>query len=257
MRSHRLEFTNARGIRLAANLDLPPDGAPRAGALLGHCFTCNRNYRYIRLLSRVLAEQGIAVLRLDFTGLGDSEGLFEDSNFTTSVEDVLAASACMVRELGHGPQLLIGHSLGGTAMLAAAADIDGARAVVTINSPFEPVHVLTQLAEAVDGVERTGEAEAVIGGQRYRMTLQLVEDLRATRMGAAIRAIDAALLVLHAPGDQTVGIEHAARIFEAARHPKSFIALAGADHLLSREDDVRYVGALIGAWSTPYLRDSG
>ncbi len=254
MPTRSVEFSNVRGVRLAGSLDLPGDGAICTGALLAHCFTCNSNYRFIRVLSRMLAEQGIAVLRFDFTGLGKSDGRFETSNFTTNIEDIEAAATWFAAETGEAPQLLIGHSLGGAAVLAAAGGLASVRAIVTINAPFTPDHVLEHLEGAVADVERDGVAEAEIGGQRYRITPQLIDDLRAARPAAAIAALDAALLVLHSPADQTVGIEHAARIFEAARHPKSFIVLDGADHLLSREADVRYVGRLIVAWMSAYLR---
>lgn len=254
--TRKVEFTNVRGVRLAGSLDLPGDGAVRAGALLAHCFTCNSNYRFIRALSRVLAEQGIAVLRFDFTGLGNSGGRFEDSNFTTNIEDIEAAAVGFADATGTSPQLLIGHSLGGTAMLAAAARLASVRAIVTINAPFTPDHILEHLEGAVTGAERDGVAEAEIGGQRYRITPQLIADLRSAQPRAAITALDAALLILHSPVDQTVGIEHAARIFEAARQPKSFVVLDGADHLLGRESDVRYAGRLISAWASAYLRTS-
>lgn len=253
MRTRRVEFENGRGIRLRGSLDLPDEDEARAGALLAHCFTCNSNYRFIRQLSRVLAGRGIAVLRFDFTGLGDSAGRFEDSNFTTNVDDIVAAARCIARERGTPPQLLIGHSLGGTAMLAAAARLSGVRAVATINAPFAPAHVLDHLEGAVAGVQRDGVAEAEIGGQRFVMTSQLIEDLRNARVDDAIGDLNAALLVLHSPVDRTVAIAHAARIFDAARYPKSLVVLDGADHLLSRESDVVYAGELINAWASAYL----
>lgn len=252
MPSQRVEFGNVRGVRLVGSLDLPAE-RPRVAALFAHCFTCNRNYRFIRQLSALLAEQGIAVLRFDFTGLGDSGGRFEESNFTTNVEDIEAAAGYLAGEFDGAPQLLIGHSLGGTAMLAAAGSIAGVRAVATINAPFEPAHVLEHLDDAIAGIEREGSAEAEIGGQRYRMTAQLVDDLRAIRMRPKIGRLDAALLVLHSPVDRTVGIDNATRIFDAAQHPRSFVVLDGADHLLGREADVRYAGAVIAAWVSPYL----
>lgn len=249
----RVEFTNARGIRLRGSLERPADREPVACALFAHCFTCNSDYRFIRLIARELAGQGISVMRFDFTGLGGSGGRFEDSNFTTNVEDIEAAARFLEGELTVGPALLIGHSLGGAAVLAAAGRIPSVRAVATINAPSTPDHVLGHLEGAVAEAARHGVGEAEIGGQRYPITQQLIDDLRGADLGAAIRALDAALLVLHSPVDRTVGIAHASRIFEVARHPKSFVALDGADHLLGRETDARYAARIIRTWASAYL----
>lgn len=252
MKSQRLKLRNSLGIELGARLDLPEAGAPAAYALFSHCFTCNKDYKFIRQVSRALTERGIAVLCLDFTGLGESGGRFEDSNFSTSIADVIAAHGFLA-ETRRPPVLLVGHSLGGTVMLAAAGELPAVRAVATINAPFEPVHIFHHFRAIEDRIEREGAAEAVIGGKAYRITRQLLHDLRGHRMEGAIRGLDAALLVLHAPLDETVGIENAGRIFEAARHPKSFVALDRADHLLSREEDARYAGEMIATWASRYL----
>lgn len=253
MRTVKVRFSNGRGVVLAGSLDLPRESAPRAYAVFAHCFTCNRNYKFIRHVSRALAQRGLAVLRLDFTGLGESEGRFEDTNFGTNVDDVLAAARFLEMEYGAPPRLLIGHSLGGTAVLAAAPRLDPVRAVATINAPSAPAHVLDRLGEIDAWIAGRGQAEVEIGGLRYRITPQLVADLRGARVEAAIGALGAALLVLHATHDQTADIGHAERIFAAARHPKSLAALPGADHLLSREEDAHYAAGLISAWSSIYL----
>lgn len=252
MRTSKVRFANGRGIELAANLDLPASAAPRAYAVFAHCFTCNRNYKFIRQMARTLAQGGVGVLRLDFTGLGESAGRFEDSNFSSNVDDVLAAARFLEAEY-EAPRLLIGHSLGGTAMLAAAPRLPSVRAVTTINAPSEPAHVLSQLEGVESAVARDGETRVEIGGLPYRITAQLVDDLREQRPCAGIAALDAALLLLHAPGDRTAGIEHAERIYAAASHPKSLVSLPDADHLLSREADARYAARMIAAWSEPYL----
>lgn len=252
MKSQRLRFRNSHGIELAARLDLPVAGAPAAYALFSHCFTCNKDYKLIRQVSRAMTERGIAVLCLDFTGLGESGGRFEDSNFSTGIADVIAASGFLA-ESRQPPALLVGHSLGGTVMLAAAAELPAVRAVATINAPFEPVHIFHHFRAIEERIEMEGAAEAVIGGKAYWITRQLLHDLRGRRMEATIHELDAALLVLHAPLDETVGIENAGRIFAAARHSKSFVALDRADHLLSREGDARYAGQVIATWASRYL----
>lgn len=252
MRSQKQYFDNARGIRLAADLDLPGHGEPHAYAVFAHCFTCNRNYKFIRHICRVLTDRGVAVLRPDFTGLGESGGEFASTNFTTSVEDVLAAARCLADRYA-APTLLIGHSLGGSAVLAAGVQLEEVRAVVTINAPYEPSHLYDHFSDLHDEIERNGAVSVDIGGQKVSITAQLLEDLRDARVGEHIGRLDAALLVMHAPMDQTVGIDNASRLFQAAHHPKSFVSLDNADHLLSREHDARYAGEVIAAWAERYL----
>lgn len=250
MRTRRLGFVNRRGIELAASLDLPVSSPPRAHAIFAHCFTCNRNYKFIRHIARMLAREGIAVLRLDFTGLGESGGRFEETNFDTNVDDLLAAADFLAAEY-QAPRLLVGHSLGGTAVLAAAPQLESIDALVTINAPAQPAHVLGQLGDVEAEVARAGQAAVDIGGSRWRFTPQLLENLRVTR--TVPQRLNAALLVLHAPGDTTAGIEQAEDIFAAAPQPRSLVALPGADHLLSREADAQYAARLILAWSSAYL----
>lgn len=251
MRTLRVGFPNGRGQELAGSLDLPATAAPRAYAIFAHCFTCHRNYKFIRYIARILAREGIAVLRIDFTGLGESGGRFDETNFSTTVDDLIAAAGFLAAE-HQAPQLLIGHSLGGTAVLAAATRLPGLAAVVTINAPSQPTHVLEQL-DVEDEVARSGSAPVTIGGANWNITPQLVDDLRSAR--SAPERLAAALLVLHATRDDTAGMEHAERIFAAAPQPKSLIALPQADHLLSRESDAHYAARLILAWSSAYLGD--
>ncbi len=249
MRTLRVGFPNRRGNELAGSLDLPVADVPRAYAIFAHCFTCNRNYKFIRYISRILAGEGIAVLRLDFTGLGDSMGRFDETNFSTTVDDLVAAAGFLAAE-HEAPRLLIGHSLGGTAVLAAAPRLGSVDAVVTINAPAQPDHVLERLGVESE-VVRAGQTSVQIGGSDWNITRQLVDDLRQARTEP--ERLDAALLVLHATRDGTAGLEHAEQIFSAAAQPKSLVVLPEADHLLSREADALYAARLILTWSSPYL----
>ena len=253
MQSLKLSFTNDRGQRLSANLDLP--AAPRSYALFAHCFTCSRNLRAIVRISRTLARSGIAVLRFDFTGLGESEGDFGATHFSSNVADVLAAARFLEQNYA-APSLLIGHSLGGTAMLAAAGQISASKAVVTLASPYEPAHLFYHFAAARHELEQHGEAEISVAGKSYRLGRGWLADIGKVRMEETIRNLQRALLILHAPGDAVVDVENASRIYRAARHPKSFISLDEADHLLSADADADYVGGLIVAWVEKYLHDA-
>ncbi len=252
MKYKKLTFRNSRGATLAARVDLPADEAPRAFALFAHCFTCSKDLKAAAYISRALTDHGLAVLRFDFTGLGESQGDFADTTFTTNVEDVQAAAALLAAEF-EGPRLLIGHSLGGAAVLQAAVGVPTARAVVTIGSPADPRHVLRRMEPVRDRIEARGEAEVELDGRPFRIKKQFLDDLEKNRAQPAIRRLGKALLVMHAPLDDTVEIDHAGRIFMAARHPKSFISLDGADHLLSRREDAAYAGSLIAAWAERYI----
>ena len=247
-----LEFPNDHGDQLAARLSLPPDGRPVAYALFAHCFTCNRNLNAVRRISQEMSDHGLAVLQFDFTGLGDSEGDFSDTGFSSNVDDLVAAA----RYLAHhheAPRVLIGHSLGGAAVLKAAGSIPSSRAVVTIGAPSDPKHVTHLIEDARETIEQTGQATVTLAGRSFLIKKQFLEDLEETRMEETIRGLRRALLVCHSPIDQTVGIENAARIFQAAMHPKSFLSLDKADHLLSSEADAFYVGRAAAAWATRYL----
>lgn len=251
MRSERLDFPGGQGHRLAARLDLP-DGAPRAQALFAHCFTCGKDIRAAGRLAAALAGEGIATLRFDFTGLGGSDGDFANTGFASNVEDLVAA-ADHLRSQGRPPAILVGHSLGGAAVLAAAARIPEVRAVATIGAPFEVEHVLHQFAAKVPEVEAAGEARVDLAGRPFTIRRSFVEDARAQAQGPRIAALHRALLVMHAPLDAVVGIDNARRIFEAARHPKSFVALEGADHLLSGPGDAAYAAGVLAAWASRFV----
>ena len=247
-----LSFPNDHGDLLAARLSLPPDGRPVAYALFAHCFTCNRNLNAVRRISQEMSDHGLAVLQFDFTGLGDSEGDFSDTGFSSNVED-LAAAARYLATHHDAPQVLIGHSLGGAAVLKAAGSIPSCKAVVTIGAPADPKHVANLIADARETIEHTGQATVTLAGRSFLIRKQFLDDLEETRMEETIRGLRRALLVCHSPVDQTVGIENAARIFQAALHPKSFLSLDKADHLLTAEADAFYVGRAAAAWATRYL----
>ncbi len=247
-----LEFPNDHGDQLAGRLSLPPDGRPVAYALFAHCFTCNRNLNAVRRISQEMSDHGIAVLQFDFTGLGDSEGDFSDTGFASNVDDLVAAARYLASH-HEAPRVLIGHSLGGAAVLKAAGSIPSCKAVVTIGAPADPKHVAHLIGDAREAIEQTGQATVTLAGRSFLIKKQFLEDLEETRMEETIRGLRRALLVCHSPIDQTVGIENAARIFQAAMHPKSFLSLDKADHLLSSEADAFYVGRAAAAWATRYL----
>ena len=243
----RFSFTGHDGHELSARLDLP-DGPHLATALFAHCFTCGKDLVGARRIAGRLAAMGIAVLRFDFTGLGHSEGEFENTSFTTNIADILCAARAL-GERGMAPDLLIGHSLGGAAVLRAAAEIPSAKAVVTIGAPFDPGHVTRSFAEALPEIAAAGTAEVRLGGRPVRIGQGFVQDVSKARLEPAIRELGRPLLILHAPKDDVVGIENATQIFRAARHPKSLATLDGADHLLSRAEDAEYAALLIAVWS--------
>lgn len=250
-RTETLTFPGALGVDLAAILDRP-SGAPRAYAVFAHCFTCGKDIRAAATISRALAQEGIGVLRFDFTGIGSSEGAFADTTFSSNVSDLVAAARYLEREHGSA-RLLVGHSLGGAAMLAAAAELPGVAAVATIGSPFDAGHVRGLLTGDVDRIERDGEALVGIGGRPFRIRREFLEDLEAADGRAAIAGLDRPLMILHSPVDEIVSVDDARRIFQAARHPKSFVSLDDADHLLSNPDDATYVARILSAWATRYL----
>ncbi len=252
MHTESLTLPGADGHALAASLELPADLTPRAYALFAHCFTCTRNIRAAVHIARALAERGIATLRFDFTGLGESEGEFADTTFSTNVDDIVAAARFLDREYD-APALLVGHSLGGAAVLQAAARIPSARAVATVGAPCEPGHVVEHFADRLDAIRREGQATVRLAGRPFTIRREFVEDLERTRMREVIAALGRPLLVLHAPDDDTVPMENAEHIFASARAPRSLVSLDGADHLLTRPDDARYVGALVAAWAQRYL----
>ena len=251
MRTEKLEFPGATGAKLAARLD-SPDAPPRAYALFAHCFTCTKDIFAASRIAQALADSGIAVLRFDFTGLGSSEGEFAHTNFTSNVGDLLAA-VDYLRETREAPKLLIGHSLGGAAILAAAGQVPEAQAVATIGAPHDPGHVAHLFQDNVEEIEAKGEAEVLLVGRPFRIQKQFIDDIQNQRQDERISGLRKALLVFHSPIDDTVGIENAGLIFGAAKHPKSFVSLDKADHLLSKRADAEYVATVLAAWSSRYI----
>ena len=251
MPAERFDFHNDRGELLSALLDRP-EGSPRAYALFAHCFTCGKDIHAAKRISAGLTALGIAVLRFDFTGLGSSEGEFANTTFSSNVSDLVAAARHM-SEQGHGPSLLIGHSLGGAAILAAAHDIATAKAVVTIAAPADPAHVTHLFSDQVDAIREAGKLEVSLGGRRFTIKREFLDDIESHKQTERIAHLRKALLIFHSPTDETVGIDNATAIFVAAKHPKSFVSLAGADHLLSRKEDSAYVANVIAAWAERYL----
>lgn len=252
MSFEKLRFENPEGDALAARLDLPEGESPCAYALFAHCFTCSKDLQAAGAISRALNRHGIAVLRFDFTGLGESEGDFADTNFSSNVDDLVVA-ADFLAEHHKAPRILVGHSLGGAAVLQAASRLDTVQAVSTIGAPFDPEHVTRHLEDSVEEIESKGEARVTLAGRTFTIRKQFLDDLAAAKMEETIRTIDRALLIFHSPLDQTVGVDNAGQIFQAAKHPKSFISLDDADHLLTNPADAEYVGVVLGAWAEKYV----
>ncbi|THD47046.1 MAG: OsmC family protein [Bradyrhizobium sp.] len=251
MPAERFQFTGSEGQQLAAALDTP-EGDIRAYALFAHCFTCGKDVLAAKRIAVALAAKGIAVLRFDFTGLGSSEGDFANSTFSSNVADLVHA-ADHLRETRQAPAILIGHSLGGAAILAAATQIPDARAVVTIAAPSDPAHVTGLFADRIEDIRRHGKAEVALAGRPFTITNQFLDDIAEHGLMTHVAKLHKALLVMHAPTDDAVSIDNATRIFVAAKHPKSFVSLAGADHLLSDRRDAAYVADVVAAWVTRYL----
>ena len=250
----RATFSGSNGDELAARLELP-DSPVRAFALFAHCFSCTKDIFAARRIASGLASAGVAALRFDFTGLGSSEGDFANTDFSSNVEDLVRA-ADYLRSNYEAPVILVGHSLGGAAVLAAAERIPEAKAVVTIGAPADVAHVLRQLGGSLDRIRSDGEAEVTLAGRPFRIRRSFVEDAEMQRLEEKIRTLGRALLVLHAPRDEVVGIENASHIFLAARHPKSFVSLDDADHLLSRPKDASYAAGVIAAWAARYIPEA-
>ncbi|WP_405207554.1 alpha/beta fold hydrolase [Aquimarina sp. LLG6339-5] len=248
----KISFTNAEGQTLSGRLELPADQHPHNFALFAHCFTCNKNLGAVRNISRALTSQGFGVLRFDFTGLGESEGDFADTNFSGNVEDLIAAADFLAKEY-QAPSLLIGHSLGGAAAIFAAAKINSIKAVATIGAPSDPTHVQHLLRSGLSEIEANGKAIVNLSGRDFTIKKQFLDDLETKSLPAVAKNLDKALLVMHSPQDTTVGIRNAEEIYHAAKHPKSFVTLDGADHLLMRKEDSLYVGKVIAGWSSRYV----
>lgn len=251
MSTERFELIGHNGDVLAARLDLP-DNTPHASALFAHCFTCSKDLKAVRNISTALTEQGIAVLRFDFTGLGHSQGEFANTNFSSNIEDLVLAAQALTDRIG-APEILIGHSLGGAAAIQAAPQLASLRCLVTIAAPADPAHITQQLSEHVDTIERSGQAQVNLAGREFTIKKQFLEDVSQHNIQHTLSDLRLPFLILHSPLDQTVGIDEASALFVAAKHPKSFISLDHADHLLTDEADARYVATLIGAWAQRYL----
>lgn len=253
MPSQKITFENRLQSRIAARLDMPDDGLPVAYALFAHCFTCSKNLKAVGHISRALNTHGFAVLRFDFTGLGESEGDFADTNFSSNISDLLDAAAFLA-ENHEAPKILIGHSLGGAAVLQAARHLPDVQAVATIGAPYDPAHVAHLFKSSKEEIESTGHAVVNLAGRAFTIKKQFLEDLDSHKVDDNIRNLDRALLIFHSPVDQTVSVDNAARIFQAARHPKSFVSLDQADHLLTRASDSTYVGQVLASWAQKYVK---
>jgi putative redox protein len=251
IRSDKVEFSGANGALLAGRLDRPA-GRPRAFGLFAHCFTCSKDVFAAQRIATGLAERGIAILRFDFTGLGGSEGDFGNTNFSSNIGDLVAA-ADFLRARHRAPQILIGHSLGGAAVRLAAVKIPECKAVATINAPFDPQHVQHLLGDSLETIKREGVATVTLAGRSFTVRKDFVDDLMTHAPAENLRRLERALLIFHATHDKIVGIENARLAYEAALHPKSFLAIDGADHFISRREDAVYVADLLAAWANRYL----
>ena len=255
MKSQKVTFQGEEGIQLSAYLDFPLGNKPSHFAVFAHCFTCNKNFHAVTNISRGLTQEGIAVLRFDFTGLGSSDGNFEDTNFSSNIQDLMHACQYLTENY-QAPDILIGHSLGGAAVLHGAALSKDVKAVVTIGAPSDPEHVTHLIKQSKDEIIQQGVADVSIGGRPFRLKKQFLDDLQNRSIEDINKDLrDKSILVFHSPQDEVVGIENARKIYEALHHPKSFISLAGADHLLTDKGDARYVGQLIEAWANRYIKD--
>lgn len=252
MISQKVKFKNAAGHDLAARLELPDSNEPKAFALFAHCFTCNKNLTAVRTIGKTLTEKNIAVLRFDFTGLGESEGDFENTNFSSNIEDLYSA-AQFLEENFRAPSLLIGHSLGGAAVLFAFSNIPSVKAIATIGAPSNPEHVAHLFQNSLEEINESGVAQVSIGGRKFTIQKHFLDDIQDKNIKHNLDEFNISLLIMHSPQDTTVGIENAAEIYKTARHPKSFVSLNGADHLLSDKRDSEYVGNIIASWADRYL----
>ena len=253
MQSHKFNFDNGRGQLLSARLDLPADQYPHNYAIFAHCFTCSKDFSAARNICRALASEGFGVLRFDFSGLNKSEGDFSDTNFSTNVQDIIAASEYLTKNY-KAPSLLIGHSLGGAAVLFAGSEIESVKAVTTIGAPSNPSHVQKQLGSVIDTIKDKGVADISLAGRPFTFKKQFVDNLESLSCAnAADKLRDEALLIFHSPQDSTVSIKNAEEIYMAAHHPKSFVTLDGAEHLLIDKNSAAYVGQVIAGWAARYL----
>jgi len=252
MKTTTVSFVNRSGYQMSGLLDVPSEGTARAYALFAHCFTCGKDLKPFAHLNGAVTDSGLGVLRFDFAGLGKSGGEFTDSSLSSNETDLADAAEFMSNNFA-APKILIGHSMGGAAVLLAAPRIESVTGVVTIGTPADPAHLGKKLSRARTDAQRNGEASVAIGGQTFTLTREFFDDLERASLDTVVGELGKPLLVLHSPHDESVGIENAAAIFRAARHPKSFVSLNEADHLMLNERDARYAGAVIAAWAGAYL----
>ncbi len=252
MNTKKITFTNQENHKIAARLELPLNKRANQFAIFAHCFTCNKNLTAVRAISRALTQHGIGVLRIDFTGLGESEGDFSETNFSSNVQDLIDAQSYLAEHY-KAATLLVGHSLGGSAALLAADMLDAIEAIVTIGAPSDPNHVTHLFADNLQDIEEQGKATVSIGGRSFDIQKQFLADIQSVNLPELVKSLRKPYLILHAPLDKTVGIEHASNLYKWAHHPKSFVSLDGADHLISNKEDALYVGEVIGSWSKRYL----
>lgn len=249
--SQRIEFDNQRGQTLAGSLELPPS-APRAFAIFAHCFTCGKDIAAATRISRALAAKGFGVLRFDFTGLGNSGGDFANQNFSSNVDDLVAAAEWL-RSNYEAPRLLVGHSLGGAAVLIAGNRIDSVEAVTTIGAPSHPDHVQHLFESSIDTIRAEGSAKVSLAGRPFTIQSQFLDDLEQQEVSGTLRKLNKAVLIMHSPQDEIVHVDHARKLYTSLQHPKSFVSLDGADHLLTKRHDSQYVADVIAAWAGRYL----
>lgn len=252
MRFKKVKFTNKNGYELSARIEFPVNQHPHSFAIFAHCFTCSKNLAAVRHIARSLVQEGIGLLRFDFTGLGDSEGEFADTNFSTNLSDIYAATDFLTENY-EAPELLIGHSLGGAAMLHAACKIESVKGVATIGAPYNPIHVSHLFDDNLEEIEAEGSARVNIGGRPFTVKKHFLDDLKNYNPFDTLRNLRKAILVMHSPQDKTVDVENAGKIYNAAFHPKSFISLDGADHLLTNQADALYAGEMVACWAKKYI----
>ena len=252
MRFKIVSFNNSHSQMLSGRLDFPLIGKPKAYVLFAHCFTCSKNLKSVDHISHAFTQQGMAILRFDFTGLGQSKGDFADTNFSSNLSDLKDAYDFLEANYD-APQIIVGHSLGGAAVLHVAKELDKVRAVATIGAPSTPDHVSHLLDAGKKELEEVGEAKVNIGGRTFKIKKQFLDDLEDKNKTGVIKDLNKALLIIHSPQDQIVGINNAEEIYLAAKHPKSFVSLDGADHLMQKDEDAKYVGHVISTWATRYI----
>ena len=252
MKTERLNIVNKKGVELSAKLELPANQRPNGYAIFAHCFTCSSNINAVTNISRTLTQHGFGVLRFDFTGLGRSKGEFADSHFSANISDLLDVHQYMAEHY-EAPSLLVGHSLGGAAVLVAASKLDAVKAVATIGAPASAEHTTKHFASQMEGISKGEKVAVNIGGRSFNINKEFVEEFQSVDLMEVVKSMKKPLLVMHSPFDKIVGIENAQKIYQHAFHPKSFISLDDADHLLTKKEDSIYVGNLIGTWIQRYF----